>query len=145
MYQVINPNDARLEFNVPLALVEELLGLYLPPVPGFFALTAPIPDNHPDVLCGLHGPCMGDAPVKDDEADWRTLEGRPHALRVCKREPRFVRKLTMIGLAHPDKTVELFTSYGGPIAPKSPMDKTCSSSELMASHNFWAQHARSEG
>lgn len=35
----------------------------------------------------------------------------------------------------------LFTAYGGPIAPREPLDPNIPPSELVASVRFWKKHA----
>ena len=115
---------------------------------GFFIATVEIPSHLSPVRCGLHGPSMGDEPVTETEVFYAPRGSRKNYSRLCERAPRPTRKLTIIAGPHEQdgKTWEclLYTSFGGPSAPKEPTDESIASAdELRESEKFWKQHALS--
>lgn len=107
----------------------------------FFIETIELPPFLADVPCALHGPALGDAPVRDDECSQEVRGDRKGASRVCSRAPRMVRQVTVIAGPYLDHACVLFTAYGGPLAPKEPWD--AAPHEIERSKAFWAEHALS--
>lgn len=109
----------------------------------FFVETVVLPEDLPSLPCGLHGPAMGDAPVADEECLLVARGGRSWPSRVCAREPRLVRELTVIGGPHGGDPCVLYTAFGGPSTPREPGDASLGDGDRRAAVGFWAQHALS--
>lgn len=110
---------------------------------GFFIETILLPDELPDLPCGLHGPVMGDAPVPDFECEMVVRGARKGPSRVCGRSPRPVRVMTVIAGPDGDEPCVLYTAFGGPQAPLEPWDGLTPEGRE-ESVKFWAKHALSE-
>jgi hypothetical protein len=85
---------------------------------GFFLSTLDLPSGYASLPCGLHGPLVGDEPIPDSEVEWVTR----------------------------DDEIKIFTTYGGPIAPREVDDPSwdeMSEAERQESRDFWAEHALS--
>ena len=109
---------------------------------GFFIETIEMPTDLQDAPCDLHGPIMGDAPVLDTEVVMVVRGLRQGASRLCSREPKGSRKLTIIGGPHEEDTI-LYTAYGGPVAPREPFDPSLDDAGRELARTFWAEHALS--
>lgn len=63
-------------------------------------VTVTLPDHLPPVPYGLHGPLMGDDPVRKEEALHGPTLGGPHTqaqhTRLCKRPLRSTREVTVV-------------------------------------------------
>ena len=108
---------------------------------GFFISRQDIPPELGRVLCGLHGPAMGDPAVTDDVVEMLTRGDRPYADRMVYRPFRPVSYVQCIGIREGD-SFTLFTVYGGPLAPQHPEDP--SNQDVEAAKTFWAAHALSK-
>jgi hypothetical protein len=108
---------------------------------GFFIETVELPVELGGLSCGLYGPLMGDESVPEGEVVYKPRGGREGASRLCPREPRRVRRVTVIAGPHEDLDCVLYTVYGGPCAPKEPTDPTLKDEEREASEAFWKEHA----
>jgi hypothetical protein len=119
----------------------------------FFAETVELPADLPDLPCALRGPAVGLEPVPDHETILRARPGRTWPSRMMRMgfklmaqrhvswAPLHVRTLTVVagpGLGMP---CVLYTAYGGPLAPREPMDPSLPEHEREASERFWSQHA----
>jgi hypothetical protein len=133
--------DSHLDHALTEAQVEFVLGLSAKE--GDLTIqTVELPEELGTVPCGLFGPLMGDEPVSDDECEMVKRGNRPNASRVCDREPRQVRTVTVISGPHDGEACVLFTAFGGPLAPKEPGDVSIKSeAERKESEEFWAEHA----
>jgi len=109
----------------------------------FFIETIEMPDDLPGLPCTLHGSCMGDDPVPDEECEMIVRGDRKGPSRMCARPSREVQTLTVIGGPHEDKPCVLYTAYGGPQAPREPWDPSLTPEAQRASEDFWAEHALS--
>lgn len=107
----------------------------------FFIETVDLPDELPAVPCGLHGPATGDEPVHEDEVRYAVRGERKGESRLCDREPKLVRQLSVIAGPDGDTPCVLYTAFGGPVSPREPFDAP--DEEREASEAFWAQHALS--
>lgn len=99
--------------------------------------------DEPGIPCGLHGPAMGDTPVRDFEVQMVARGTRPWPSRMlhCGALPRTVWFGAVVGRSH-NGSVEVFTAYGGPIAPREPQDPSMTDeAERAYSRAFWAVHA----
>lgn len=85
----------------------------------FFLKTVELPPELPPVRCALHGPLVGESPVPDGDAVMRVRGERPGPSRTCARPFGSSRLVTVIAGPHDG---ELFTAYGGPVAPREPWD-----------------------
>jgi hypothetical protein len=133
---------------------------------GFFAETVEMPSDLPELLCGLYGPVVGDAPIHDCDCQMRARFGRQHKSRIYIGAPnsagyagpvpggrlvyprlRGSRLLTVIAGPYsetpgdPGFACMLYTAFGGPLAPKEPGDPAVHPDELDASVAFWRDHA----
>jgi hypothetical protein len=108
---------------------------------GFFLITLTLPEGHADLLNGLYGPIVGDAPITDSEVHFtRRSEDRPLS-RMVARPKRPTRLLTLIGTRTGDAVV-VYTAHGGPAAEREPGDKSLATdAERAASDAFWQAHA----
>jgi hypothetical protein len=113
---------------------------------GFSIQTVDLPPEIGTVPCGLYGPAMGDAPVPDAEVRMAPRGDRTVLSRLCKRPGRQTSKITVI--MGPDDfghDCVLYTSYGGPVAPREPGDPGLRTDEDRAeAAQFWSKHALSE-
>ena len=109
----------------------------------FFIESVEMPSKLGTVPCGLHGPKMGDEPIRDDEVKLVVRGERENPSRIVDRAPRPTRTVTVIAGPHEDEKCVLFTAFGGPLAPKEPGDTEEGSDERKESEDFWSQHALS--
>lgn len=108
----------------------------------FFVETFDLPDGMGELDCGLHGPLVGDAPVPEGEVFYRQRGDRQYGSRMCGRPARKTRTCTVVGGPEGGECI-LYTSYGGPAAPREPNDPNLPDVEREASAMFWAVHALS--
>jgi|6_EtaG_2_1085325.scaffolds.fasta_scaffold03118_4 hypothetical protein len=108
-------------------------------VEGLFILRIDLPEELGKVSCGLHGPAMGDEPIAEEEVTYKVRGDRAWTDRLVNREPRFVSYVQAIGIRRTPRTVQLFTCYGGPLAPQNPNDPT--NQDVDGAKVFWAEHA----
>lgn len=111
----------------------------------FAIATVELPPFLPDLVMGLYGPIVGDAPISEDEVTYGVRPGRRWATRFVHRPVRAMRPtrlLTFVAGPHEDKPCVLYTAYGGPKAPREPGDLGITSwTEIVESRDFWAEHA----
>lgn len=111
---------------------------------GFFIGGVELPEGLGTVPCGLHGPTMGDEPVAEAEVFYAKRGTRANDSRLCKREPRQVRLVTVIAGPHGSEPMVLYTAFGGPLAEREPGDPGLKTPEEQAkAKEFWATHALS--
>ena len=106
---------------------------------GFFVETVTLPDDLPDLACGLYGPIVGDAPVAETEVVYARRGESAYSTRTAARPTRPTRLLTAIGRAYEDAPCVLYAAYGGPMVPEAPMFPTEKAHEKYVA--FWAVHA----
>jgi hypothetical protein len=113
----------------------------------FFIETLTMPADLPALDCALYGPTMGDEPIAEDRVHYVVRPGRKVATRALFAPLRKTHEISIIaGPDGPDACV-LYTSYGGPVAPREPGDQSIAlePSKLPASlievHLFWSTHA----
>ena len=136
-------SDSHLDHDLTPAHVARLLERFANKT-GFFIETVELSAELPPVMCGLHGPAVGDAPVPESEVEYVVRGARLGASRVVDRAPRPTRKLTVIAGPHDDESCILYTAFGGPVAPREPFDEGLKTeAEKQASKDFWAVHALS--
>jgi hypothetical protein len=134
-------SESHLDHNLSPAHVAWLQELFAD-MDAFFIATATIPDHLGEVECGLYGPSMGDAAVVEEDVTYAIRGKRKCASRVVARPVRMTRTLTIVAGPSGDKPCVLYTSYGGPQAPREPGDTSISNWEdVTASRAFWAVHA----
>lgn len=112
----------------------------------FFIETSLIPDDLPSLECGLYGPIVGDEPVQEGAVYYAVRNGRKCASRIMagvRREwVRPSRLITVVAGPHEGHPCVLYTSYGGPQAPREPGDLSLGTMEqILESRAFWAEHA----
>lgn len=109
---------------------------------GFFIETLTLPDSLQEVLCGIYGPSVGDEPVAETDVTYVIRGARKCASRMVARPNRPTRTLTVIAGPNDGKPCVLYTSYGGPCAPREPGDPGIASwDDIVAARAFWAEHA----
>lgn len=136
-------SESHLDHNLSDAHVAWLLERFKDRA-GFFIETVTLPDDLGEVDCGLYGPIMGDTFVPEEEVTYAVRGNRKCASRMVNRPVRKTRVLTVI--AGPSNGFEcvLYTSYGGPSAPREPGDSGIDSwNGIEASREFWDEHALS--
>lgn len=109
---------------------------------GFLLRTVTLPEDCADLLSGIHGPITGDEPVPSAEVHWAKRGERPGLSRLCTRDPRPTRLMTVIGIREGD-VIKVFTAYGGPCAPREITDPNLPPEAAEEACAFWAQHALS--
>ncbi len=108
----------------------------------FFLETITLPDHLPEVECGLYGPLCGDEPVVEADVKYAIRGARKCASRLVARPLRKTRTLTVIAGPHGDMPCVLYTSYGGPAAPREPGDLGIADWKgIEEARAFWATHA----
>jgi len=98
--------------------------------------TFTLPDELGTVPCGLYGPVMGDEPVPESDVHYAVRGGRAGESRLTRWGLRQTRRITVVSGPNGDDSCVLYTSYGGPAAPREPFEDTSDESR-----DFWAQHA----
>lgn len=111
----------------------------------FFIETFELPEEFGELVCGLRGPIVGDAPITEDRVRYETRGDRPGKSRITGLPPLATREVTVIAGPHGDEPCVLYTAYGGPLAPREPFDETLSDEDRAESEAFWAEHAISFG
>ncbi len=112
--------------------------------PHIVSLTVELPEELGTVPCGLHGPEMGDEPLTDDEVHYAARGERDWESRLCDRPVRQVRSVSLITGPYGDEPLVLYTAFGGPVAPREPLDPSLPEGvEQRRSEAFWRQHALS--
>lgn len=109
----------------------------------FFIETVELPTELPPLMCALYGPTMGDPPVVESP-DVRYIVRRPRkwTSRVVDRPDRPTRLVTIIAGPSEGHACVLYTSYGGPAAPREPGDQAIDTGEnWLEARDFWAEHA----
>lgn len=108
----------------------------------FFLETVELPPELSPVQCGLYGPVLGDESVAEADVRYVVRGSRKCVSRIVERPARNTRTLTVIaGPAHGLVCV-LYTSYGGPSAPREPGDTSLPTWEaVLESRAFWSTHA----
>jgi hypothetical protein len=108
----------------------------------FFVATVTLPDHLREVECGLYGPACGDEPVAEADVTYGIRGTRKCATRFIARPVRMTRTLTVIAGPHGEEKCVLYTSYGGPSAPREPGDTSIADWKgVEEARAFWAQHA----
>lgn len=105
----------------------------------FFVETVELPPELGTVLCGLHGPEMGDEPIGEEEVIYENRGTRAYPSRLCDRGARPTRLVTVVAGPHDGEPCILYTAYAGPVAPQEPTDPGCR--DLPTAQAFWSQHA----
>lgn len=113
------------------------------PAKGILVMSIELPPALGTVLCGLHGPIMGDPAVSDRDVTYTTRGDRGGASRMVQRAPRKVPVVTVVAGPHDGHPWVLFTIYGGPSAPREPWDKSLNDGQRAESIAFWEEHALS--
>jgi hypothetical protein len=106
----------------------------------FFIATVRMPSRLSSLPIDLHGPIVGERPIREDEVFYARRNGRSNISRLVKRAPKKSREITVIGGPHNGHVI-LYTAYGGPLAPREPTDPTLPASERRVSEDFWSEHA----
>lgn len=108
----------------------------------FFLETFTLPDSLAELECGLYGPLVGDGAVDEGDVSYVVRGARKCASRVVAKPARKTRTVTVIAGPSGDRPCVLYTSYGGPAAPREPGDATIPTWEaLTEARAFWADHA----
>jgi hypothetical protein len=93
-------------------------------------------------------PCDLHLDVPESECRYAPRGEREYDSRLCDREPRMVRQVTIVAGPHPDDPkagMVLFTMYGGPAAPQEPGDPRLAPEKRPESEAFWSKAALSAG
>jgi hypothetical protein len=134
-------SESHLDHNLSPAHVAWLLARFADR-DAFFIETLTLPDDLGEVECGIYGPSVGDEPVPEAEVSYAIRGARRCASRMVKRPVRMTRTLTVIAGPNDGLTCVLYTSYGGPAAPREPGDTGIPTwEEVQAARAFWAEHA----
>ena len=137
---MIITNDSHLDHALSAGMLAHILGAFADR-DAFFIETIELPAELGTVPCGLHGPAMGDEPVMPGECHHAKRPGREYVSRLCERDVRQTRLLTVVAGPHDGHACILYTAYGGPIAPQEPGDPSCR--DKAASMSWWSDHALS--
>ena len=106
---------------------------------GFFIETFELPSELAPLECALYGPLAGDEPVEECDVHYARRGDRAGESRLVNRPMRETRTMTVVAGPHGDEPCVLYTSYGGPAAPREPFDLP--EGERGESEAFWASHA----
>jgi hypothetical protein len=69
----------------------------------FFLKTIELPEDLGTVPCGLYGPCMGDAPIGEDEVRYEKRGDRAWTSRLVDRPTRPTKRVTVIAGPHEEE------------------------------------------
>jgi len=110
---------------------------------GFFIESFRLPQKYGMLECGLYGPVMGDAAIKESQVKYVTRGNRKWPSRMIKKPMRKTSMVTVIAGPHEDDACVLYTAYGGPSAPREPGDPSVQKDQalLEESERFWSKHA----
>ena len=113
----------------------------------FFIESVELPAELPALDCGLYGPAMGDDPVAEAAVTYAVRPGRKCASRIIPGRPaRATRWVTIIAGPHDGHPCVMYTSYGGPEAPREPGDLSLGDmAQIQEARAFWAVHALASG
>jgi hypothetical protein len=106
----------------------------------FTILTITLPERFGKIMCGLHGPIMGDPPVTD--VIMQVRGNRVGESRMTSLKSRQTDQLTVIVGPHNGEII-LYTAFGGPATPREPFDPSLNEEERVRSVEFWSKHALS--
>lgn len=130
------------------ALYEALGGVRI----GEVAVVPFVVDSDDDAIpCALYGPAMGDSPVHDFEVHHAPRGSREWDSRLIPALPRMVRFGVVVGRYSPEPSepggsMEVFTAYGGPLAPRELADPSMTDeAEREYARAFWRVHALATG
>jgi len=132
--------ESHLDHGLTLGHIQWILKTY-GDKEGFFIETMEFPKELGLLDCGLHGPCMGDEPIKESEVIYEVRGKREGKSRLIDRPSRKSNEITIIAGPHGEDKCLLYTCFGGPQAPKETFDAP----ESEESRYFWANHALSKG
>jgi len=125
--------------------------------------TVEMPAELGTLPCGLYGPACGDKPIIESSVQYMVRGNRKGASRLIKPHEwmgmtgdypvstpaplRPSNKVTIVAGPHDGHDWVLFTSYGGPEAPREPFEFEAedTSPPAVESREFWATHALTEG
>ncbi len=114
---------------------------YDPEHPKVITKSITLPPEFGYVPCALHGPIMGQAPVKDDEVVLGYRGSRRWPSRLVDRPVQMVPMVTIIVGPYDGEPLVLYTMYGGPPAPREVGDPNLTGQDIDESRKFWAEHA----
>lgn len=133
--------ESHLDHNLTPAHVAWLLERYKK-YDAFFIATVTLPDDLEPIPCALYGPSTNDPPVLEADVIYAVRGNRKCASRMVRFPTRLTWVLTVIAGPSGDQPCVLYTSYGGPLAPREPGDPGIASwADLEAARAFWAEHA----
>lgn len=125
-----------------MTYIKTFVNMFAPP--HFFIEELDIPLELGSVPNALEGPACGDSPVGEDDVFYARRGGRKWNDRLTHKPFRPTQRVQIIGKGSDDRSsFELFTVYGGPLAPQHPSDPTCQ--DPRASEKFWSKHALRTG
>ena len=129
--------------NLVLRAVESGEAKCMVPAPTFQIHVVTLPEGQ-TVPSALRGPVTGEAPVSEDQCHYGTRGGRPNISRLTDLPSAQDNRVTvLIGRDNEDSDWNLFTAYGGPLAPQEPGDPYLPAEKHADSVAFWSQHALS--
>lgn len=135
--------ESHLDHGLTVEQLQHVLARYKE-AKAFFIETIDLPIGLGEVPCSLYGPIMGDEPVNEDDVIYDYRGVRPHKSRLLNQPVRPSRKITVIAGPHEGQPCFLYSTFGGPLAPKEPGDPTFQQ-ETVAKQaeaiKFWTQHA----
>ena len=111
---------------------------------GFFMTEIIIPEELGTVPCSLYGPLMDDGDVPRAAVKMiKRSEDRPADPLLVGFKTRPVDYVQVIGIRDMKAdSFQLFTIYGGPAAPRNPLDESIETDkERLEAQEFWASHA----
>lgn len=108
---------------------------------GFHVVEVKVDEPLPSAL---YGPAAGDAPIAEGDVVRQKRGDRAEPSRMVRRPNRPSNTMTVIGKNTPEGT-EIYTAYGGPLAPREPWDPSLSPAEKAEATKFWEEHALATG
>ena len=109
----------------------------------FFIESFELPVELAGLSSAIYGPIAGDPPVDEADVVYAVRGERSGTSRLVRLPARTSRVVTIVGGPGDDGSMVLYTSYGGPAAPREPGDPSIAGNAeaLAESRAFWAQHA----
>lgn len=139
---MIRHQDSHLDHGLTEAQVAYILERYAGR-DAFFIDSFELPDDLGTAECRLRGPCVGDPPVPSHIARQEKRGTRSWTSRVVDMPPTRTRWITVVAGPHGDQPCVLYTAYGGPAAPREPLDPELVGADADASNAFWSAPASS--
>ena len=135
MNTIVKHAESHLDHNLSEAQLAFVLS-QTPTGEGVQILTVDMPAELGTLECAIYGPSMGDKPVAESDVTYAVRGDRKGESRLVDLPARQSSKVTIVTGPHDGHDWVLFTSYGGPAAPREVFED-----DSPDTVKFWSEHA----